>query len=560
MSAIGSISSFFNRPRFSLILVPSTLFFLSVFITLPLASQVVISLVCKDRNSIEDDDCSSTAVSKYSSLVALYSEFALNVPSFFSAGFYGLVANRYGRKICMTIPILGYLAYMICVCYVCYYEPPYYVATILIGCILFGLCGSFNTFQMATFSYLSDITASKPMQERARFYSILEGFLYISKVIGPLMGGIWAKKRGFFEPLVFSFFITVAALVWTICFVKESYITPSSSSISNSDLASYKPTSNVILDQSVVTSSVYNIKYKVEEVDDDGDESNSNSNNKTENSEPVSIFSFANTFKTFLNIKWLMTKRSHSGISPVPFLFTAFFFFYITVMAEGFITIFYLKLQFKWDSDYIGYFLATEAFIQILSMVAVPELVHWIRGRTVPDVVWILLGYLSRVYFVGLFPLVTDIKSLYALTALLILSGPPTPRTRSVISNSVPQRQQTKALSAFSAIQALSLMVSPVFTAGYAASIDFYPGLMFFCLSGICIISSSLIIFVLCSPNIRKQLPGHELYINQNGPIAVRNKISSIYIESSEGVDGDADSIDYTMDEPLLSSHTADSS
>jgi Na+/melibiose symporter-like transporter len=145
---------------------------------------------------------------------------------------------------------------------------------------------------------------------------------------------------------------------------------------------------------------------------------------------------------TFDNIRWLVTlttdktkyhvdnstRDDHrksdtsthlSRVSiPAVYVFWAFFLFYIPAMAEGGITIFYLKYKFGWDSDFIGYFLAAEALLLVVSMVVVPEVVKYVRNRPVHDIYWILLGYSTRVLYYMLIPLQKSMNSLLRMMQL----------------------------------------------------------------------------------------------------------------------------------------------
>ena len=88
----------------------SLIYYLILFLTVPIAVQLMYAIVC---DNIQDgEDCNSSAVSSETSRINLMVGLANNVPAFLLSGFYASLADRYGRKLCLIIPTLGYSAYV----------------------------------------------------------------------------------------------------------------------------------------------------------------------------------------------------------------------------------------------------------------------------------------------------------------------------------------------------------------------------------------------------------------------------------------------------------------
>ena len=471
-----SALSYFKRPRMGMVLIPTFMFYLSVFITLPIASQVVIQLICdmrEDHNN--DDDCTSSDVSKHAAMVALYLQFSLYLPAFLVAGFYGLMADRLGRKLVMLIPLVGYVIYLCCFVGVVYFKPSLWRYILTVGCFIFGCSGGFSTFSMAVFSYVSDLTASKQLSTRSYYFALIEGVLLLSGML-TFVGGVWAANRGFVEPLLFTLLNTLACILYVVFFLKESF-----------------------------PSKLRQIKINQQQLD-----GTAKSNFLT------------SITATFNNVYWLLSLKNNSNSSlaisdtssdyktalPAVYAFIAYCFFALPIFAESTIAVFYLKYKFSWDSDIIGYFLSLEALFNVVSMVILPELIKYLRsGKSIHDVYWVLLGYIARIFFYVLFPFQNSLNSMFSLTILILLTGSTTPRSRSLIANSVSNAHQATALSAFSAGQSFSLLLSPTFDAIYSATIDMYAGTIYFVFALFCLIAAFFILYVLFDPVMFSLLP-----------------------------------------------------
>ena len=123
-------------------------YFMVLFGTFPITIQVLIDVVCDE---IGDDDCESADVASRVSTINMYVTIATYVPAICMAGVYASVADHFGRKITILIPIIGLIIYIACYTIVSIYHPTFYFYLILLGAVCLGASGSFGTFIMAFF-------------------------------------------------------------------------------------------------------------------------------------------------------------------------------------------------------------------------------------------------------------------------------------------------------------------------------------------------------------------------------------------------------------------------
>jgi MFS family permease len=72
-------------------------------------------------------------------------------------GIYGQLLDRAGRKMIMTVAILGYLLYFSTIS-IAMTKTQHYFELVLLSSFVAGCMGGFNSFTMAMFAYATDIT------------------------------------------------------------------------------------------------------------------------------------------------------------------------------------------------------------------------------------------------------------------------------------------------------------------------------------------------------------------------------------------------------------------
>lgn len=146
------MGAFFNRPSLAMLVVPSLCFFIAIFIVYPLASQIVIELVCNRlyADDVENKDCTSAEVSKQAALITLYCELAINIPAFFTSGLYGKMCDKNGRRVVMLLSMCGFMGFLVCLISIAYFEAlaDTFLFYLLAGYFFFGIMGSNTAFQV----------------------------------------------------------------------------------------------------------------------------------------------------------------------------------------------------------------------------------------------------------------------------------------------------------------------------------------------------------------------------------------------------------------------------
>ena len=140
-----------------------------------------------------------------------------SVPSLFMALLLGAWSDKAGRKIIMTLPIIGGIFETIVVLITMYGNLPLY--TLFFGSFVNGFCGFFTTMILAIFSYIADITEES---KRALRLGIMEAIAFISGMISHLTSGWWIKHLGFKSPYWFILTLHIINITYVTFVLPES--------------------------------------------------------------------------------------------------------------------------------------------------------------------------------------------------------------------------------------------------------------------------------------------------------------------------------------------------
>jgi len=447
--------------RLAPVVVAQALYFFSNFFSRAIINQVLVEVICVHNN---DSDCNSANVSSDASLLALYSELVWNIPAVLLSGIYGQLLDRAGRKMIMTVAILGYLLYFSTIFAIAMTKTQHYFELVLLSSFVAGCMGGFNSFTMAMFAYATDITMVEGERERERegggggdgksqatvtqtmmeqrvfYYSIIDAVLSAAKVVAPYCSGTWAQNQGFAPPLGFASALCFLAVVWVQLVMTET--TPA---------ASRRLAQSIPLDP----------------------------------------------FKTFRNLMYVYSSKgamrdkvtsdalSHTvGVKPfdLPVQITSYFFFFFAYMCDRSIFVLYEKRVFGLESEAIGLLDSFQNLVTIVSLLFLPVAVGLLGRGVWSDQFYVVLGYAARVVYYICFSLVPEghtsktVPTLMQISALLILTGPAAPRSRSIATNSVPPSEHSAVQASFSALQALSLLLSTLANLLYSLTVgDGFP-------------------------------------------------------------------------------------
>lgn len=211
-----------RRPRLLMIVFPSLLYFLVLFIVTPITIQLTLRIICNQTQ--DGEDCSSASVSSEAARIGLMTSLLNNIPSFIVNGLYQSLSDRYGRKSVLIMPMVGHTLYCVILLALCVYQSHISVQNmlylLLAASLIQGCSGSFPTFQMASFAYAADLTKEKS-GTRGVVYSTLESALFFAKTIGPLCGGLYSNTYGFRDPIIFCLMLSTTGCIWCIFCIKE---------------------------------------------------------------------------------------------------------------------------------------------------------------------------------------------------------------------------------------------------------------------------------------------------------------------------------------------------
>jgi len=439
-------ASIFKKPTY-LAVVPVIFFmFLVVMGLAPLAEQILIDAVCVDLKS---DDCGSTEVSANSADLTFAAAIALNAPAVLLSGFYGSVADKYGRKSVMIITLVGLLLDTCIQFYVARYRPRNYGLLIIGANFVFGLCGGFITFIMGAMCYVSDATSAVP-HTRHSAYSISEAAVFGAQIIGPVSTGFWAAAYGYGLPLLACVGLLVANIAYVVC-LPESL---------PRDAASRKGEMKVDFLQS------------------------------------------------FRNMWYLFAYKCHEGRSPIPFVTSAFLVYFAGHMGFIYVRIIYFKHSYGFDAAQIGAYGSMDGLVVTLSMLFAPTVFDWVAGGPVKLVTAMQIGYAVRCLYFVLFGLAQTPWQVYVLLPLLLLTGPIAPYTRTILSNSVGVEEQAKIFSAFSAVEVLGSLVAPLFSSLFGAFLRLSVGWAIFeVFALLSLVALCILVYMNGSPDITQNLP-----------------------------------------------------
>jgi hypothetical protein len=364
-------------------------------------------------------------------------------------GTYGNVADKYGRKPTILIPLIGLTVLQCCYLFVVATEPQEFRVVLITGQFIFGLCGSYTVFLMGVMCYVSDATASQPYTRKLA-YSITEAVMFTPQVFAPSLVGVWAQVSDYTLPMLMMTCVSAAGIVY-VCWMPES-------------LPLNSPSRGVALH-----------------------------------------YDF---FKTLKNLKFIFQYRSSDGSSPLPLLGGAFMLFLVALMGVNAVFIVYIKHRFDWKSGAIGIYEGIKGLLSVVSMLFLTSVYKKVFSAQLRVITWIQVGLFFRVLFYVLVGLMPNSMGILAVSAILLLTGPVIPYTKTVLSNTVPPHSQAQAFSAISAIESLAGLSGPVFDAALVGLLKVNQAWVIFEVAAlITLIAFFMIYHIRTSPTLAQNLP-----------------------------------------------------
>jgi len=184
---------------------------------LSLNYQVLLNEVCKQMN---ESDCTNSNVSAHTSYIMTFISLTLSFPPLLLSGIYSSIADKYGRKVVIIMPIVGIFVKILTLLYVNILHPTYFFPLYLFSSFTYGILGSQVNFNMGIFTYTADTTRMN-ISSRSKSYSIIELCMIVPKILGFFLAGILSKNYGFIIPLVVTLILTILSFIFA-CIIPES--------------------------------------------------------------------------------------------------------------------------------------------------------------------------------------------------------------------------------------------------------------------------------------------------------------------------------------------------
>ena len=129
------------------------------------------------------------------------------------------------------------------------------------------------------------------------------------------------------------------------------------------------------------------------------------------------------------------------------------------------------------------------------------------------------------------FSLCQTATQIFAVSSLLIFTGPILPRNRVLLSNSVPHNMQATMQSASAALDSLATFLSPLFYLIYSYTVK-QPGgggagIVYYVFAGLCFISFFLCVLICINPEVYSNLPDVTAALDDTKPIVSYDTISA---------------------------------
>ncbi|KAG7248990.1 hypothetical protein CRUP_005406, partial [Coryphaenoides rupestris] len=132
----------------------------------------------------------------------------------------GSWSDQAGRRPVLIVPCLGLALQAAVYLVVMYQKLP--VAYFLLGRLLSGLSGDFNSVLAGCFSYVADTSDRRSRTFRV---AVLEACLGLAGMFASVIGGQWRRAQGYINPFWLVLATNLAAALYAYLFVRES-VTP----------------------------------------------------------------------------------------------------------------------------------------------------------------------------------------------------------------------------------------------------------------------------------------------------------------------------------------------
>ncbi|KAG8197166.1 hypothetical protein JTE90_011326 [Oedothorax gibbosus] len=369
-----------------------------------------------------------TASEKLANNVSVGHGLILMLPACFISAFIGSWSDKYGRKVPLIIALVGVilddLGATLCATFM-----KSRAEFIFIPAVFCGLSGGMISVMTVLYSYASDITT---FGQRTIKYAVLEMSFGISMPLGQLVGG-WLYAYAGYTPV---FLVAVGGHLFALFFVL--FVLRETKGLDNTD--------------------PWSVKFK-------------------------NLFSFTPVIDS---IKATMKSRPNKGREQILLLIVAMSITVLSYASAGSVSFLYAHHQYDWNNTQYSTVSAIFSIMGIVVMMVVVPVFKWLRlGDALLGVVGnasILAKYVTMGFAIK--------PGLYYLAHLLgLLGGVGTLAGRSRISKVTSKDDLGKVFAFLSSTESLfPIVATAVVSQIFNATLDFYPGLIFFLIAALLVV------------------------------------------------------------------------
>lgn len=417
--------------------------------------------ICANLSSHHEEQAS---VQRIVSTINMYIELLTNIPGVFFVLFLGSWSDKYGRKIPMTLPLIGsFLATSLYLMNAYWTELP--SMYMLLGGVPRALTGGFITLLMATYSYMADITTIGARTMRIAFMDLGMG---LGAPLGLLLGDFLFYRLGYEGLYGVSGLFFLIAIIYTIVRIEDTRGPFSKHHLEVFELA-HRPV-NMVKD----------------------------------------LFDIENVKRT---CAIALKPRPNRGRTKIILLMGAMCCL-VFIFGTGNIGYLYAKRKFGWDyNQYVHLSLVDILMSLVGTSFALPVLSYHLQ---VDDCLLGLLGCASKICSLVIEGIALYPWFLYLGSVVSCIGSLPMVVTRSIISKSVPEGELGKVFSMLASWESLiPLLSNPLYTLVYNATIEDFPGTVYFMSTIFFIFASVIYVWIFFHKRVQQATP----HIHEEGNI-----------------------------------------
>ena len=155
----------------------------------------------------------------FSNNLLAYGQIANKVPAIVVTLMFGSLTDRFGRKVGVCLPAVGYSLQCIFAIFIIKYNlNPYYF---ILANFISGIFGDFTGIIASCFSYVADISSLK---WRSLRIGVIEGSIAFAGSAGDFLGGYWLNQIhcNYIPPLIFCVACNLSIVAYMVLLVPES--------------------------------------------------------------------------------------------------------------------------------------------------------------------------------------------------------------------------------------------------------------------------------------------------------------------------------------------------